>query len=101
MPPGYCFLVTQNILKITGCGFPICTIVDMRVKSFKSMCHLVEWMVDNSKYRQVFEIQKGSCIDTSKQEILIIRNDFHNPTYDFDYPNQVPSERAANSNRAC
>merc|ERR1712064_54710 len=50
-----------------GCGFPICTIVDMRVKSFKSMCHLVEWMVDTSKFRQVFEIQKGSCIDTIKK----------------------------------
>ena len=31
------------------------------------------------------------------QEILKNRNDFYDPTYEFDYPSHVPSERAANS----
>ena len=31
------------------------------------------------------------------QEILKNRNDFYDPTYQFDYPSHVPSERAANS----
>ena len=31
------------------------------------------------------------------QEILKNRNDFYDPTYEFDYPSHVPSDMAANS----
>ena len=49
-----------------GCGIPLCTIVDMKIKTFKSMCDLVEWMEDSGKYRTVMEIQKGACENASK-----------------------------------
>ena len=35
------------------------------------------------------------------QEILKNRNDFYDPTYEFDYPSHVPSKRAANSKGVC
>ena len=49
-----------------GCGPPICTIIDMRVKTFKSMCHMVEYLIDNGRYRTIFDVQKGSCEESSK-----------------------------------
>ncbi len=48
-----------------GCGPPICAIVDMRPKRFKSMCSLIKWMKQEGHYRRVFEVQKGSCEDAS------------------------------------
>ena len=49
-----------------GCGPPICSIIDMRVKTFKSMCHMVEYLIQNGRYRTIFDVQKGSCEEASK-----------------------------------
>ena len=49
-----------------GCGPPICSIIDMRIKTFKSMCHMVEYLVDNGRFRTIFDVQKGSCEESSK-----------------------------------
>ena len=65
-PTGYRYREGLRRRDAPGCGVPLCTIVDMRIKSFKSMCHLTEWMTQNAKYQQVFEIQKGSCEKISK-----------------------------------
>ena len=65
-PTGYRYREGLRRRDAPGCGVPLCTIVDMRIKSFKSMCHLTEWMTQNAKYQQVFEIQKGSCENASK-----------------------------------
>ena len=51
---------------VAGCGPPICTIIDMRIKTFKSFCHLVEYANDQGLHRRIFEIQKGSCETASK-----------------------------------
>ena len=51
---------------VAGCGPPICTIIDMRIKTFKSFCHLVEYANDEGLHRRIFEIQKGSCETASK-----------------------------------
>ena len=48
-----------------GCGVPVCGIVDMRIKTFKSMCHLVDWMQVEGKYRQFQEVQRGTCENAS------------------------------------
>ena len=58
---------------VPGCGPPICTIIDMRIKTFKSICHFVEYMNEKGLYRQVFEIQKGSCETASKNLMVIDR----------------------------
>ena len=50
-----------------GCGFPVCAVVDMRVKRFKSMCAFVEWVNTEGHLRRVFEIQKGGCEDASEK----------------------------------
>ena len=65
-PTGYRYKEGLRHKDAPGCGAPLCTIVDMRIKSFKSMCHLTEWMTQHAKYQQVFEIQKGSCENASK-----------------------------------
>ena len=65
-PSGYRYKEGLRRKDAPGCGVPLCTIVDMRIKSFKSMCHLTEWMTQHAKYQQVFEIQKGSCENASK-----------------------------------
>ena len=54
-----------------GCGPPICTIIDMRIKTFKSFCHLVEYANDHGLFRRVFEVQKGSCETASKISLVI------------------------------
>lgn len=71
-PKGYRY--KENIRKqdVPGCGVPLCTIIDMRIKSFKSMCDLVEWMTENGKYRTVLEIQKGSCENASKSVFITV-----------------------------
>ena len=53
-----------------GCGPPICSIIDMRVKTFKSMCHMVEYLIQNGRYRTIFDVQKGSCEEASKYNYL-------------------------------
>ena len=65
-PSGYRYKERLRHRDAPGCGVPLCTIVDMRIKSFKSICHLTEWMTQNAKYQQFFEIQKGSCENASK-----------------------------------
>ena len=49
-----------------GCGFPVCAVVDMRTKRFKSMCAFVAWMREEGRVRQVIEVQKGGCEDASE-----------------------------------
>ena len=43
------------------------------------------------------EVQKKFEKVAIDQEILKNRNDFYDPTYEFDCPSHVPSERAVNS----
>ena len=49
-----------------GCGTPVCSIIDRKVKTFMSMCHFVEYLMQNGRYRTIFEVQKGSCEEASK-----------------------------------
>ncbi len=51
---------------LLGCGFPVCTIVDMRPKRFLSLCNLTAWMKEQGLERRVLEVQKGACEDASK-----------------------------------
>ena len=49
-----------------GCGFPVCAMIDMKPKRFKSLCRLVEYMKEKNMFRRVLHIQKGDCADASK-----------------------------------
>ena len=62
----------QNLRKNDppGCGPPICTIIDRKVKTFLSMCHFVEYMNLHGRYRTLFEVQKGSCEESSKKNCI-------------------------------
>lgn len=49
-----------------GCGFPVCAMIDMKPKRFKSLCRLVEYMKEKNMVRRVLHIQKGDCAEASK-----------------------------------
>ena len=60
----------RNVFKMReeqpGCGFPVCAMIDMKPKRFKSLCRLIEYMKDQNMVRRVLHIQKGDCADASK-----------------------------------
>ena len=49
-----------------GCGFPVCAMIDMKPKRFKSICRLIEYMNKENMVRRVLHIQKGDCADASE-----------------------------------
>ena len=53
-----------------SCGFPVCVVIDSRPKRFKSLCALVGWMKEEGMTRRVLEVQKGSCEDASKLNVM-------------------------------
>ena len=62
VPNGFSF---RDHKKKLGCGVPVCTIIDMKVKSFRSLCDLAAYMNENGMHRRVMEVQKGSCENSS------------------------------------
>ena len=54
-----------------GCGVPVCTIIDMKIKTFRSICDMAKYLDENGMHRRVFEVQKGSCENASMRQIFI------------------------------
>ena len=50
----------------SGCGRPICVLVDSRPVRFRSFCEFWEWLERDQIERRFFHLQKGDCADASK-----------------------------------
>ncbi len=56
----------------SGCGSPVCTIIDSRPMRFPSMCSLVTYMTKDGLVKRLLHVQKGDCADASKNQHYIL-----------------------------